>query len=166
MLENIRKMKREEIPECVCVIREAFETVAEEFGFTAENAPRFTAFATTEERLQWHFEQEHRPMYVYCIAEKIVGYYSLALLNDGAVELNNLAVVPAYRHQGIGGQLLQHAIAETHNLGCNRLKISIVEENKILRHWYELYGFVHMGIKKFDFFPFTCGYLERDLTNR
>ena len=105
-------------------------------------------------------------MYVYCIGERIVGYYSLALLNDGAVELNNLAVIPAYRHMGIGGQMLQHAFAVAENIGYNRMKISIVEENKVLRNWYESYEFVHTGIKKFDFFPFTCGYLERDLTNR
>ena len=37
----IRQMKVEEIPECVKVIREAFKTVADEFGFTEENAPSF-----------------------------------------------------------------------------------------------------------------------------
>ena len=89
----IRAMKKEEIPACVKVIRDAFATVAEEFGFTKENAPRFTAFATDEERLCWHFEQEHRPMYVYIADGKIVGYYSLALTKDGSIELNNLADV-------------------------------------------------------------------------
>ena len=24
-------------------------------------------------------------------------------------------------------------------------------------------GFKHIGTKKFDFFPFTCGYMEKDL---
>jgi len=163
MLGNIRIMKIEEIPECVRVIRSAFATVADEFGFTAENAPRFTAFATNEQRLRWHFEQEHRPMFVYCIEGRIVGYYSLALLKDGAIELNNLAVLPEYRHRGIGGQLLHHALASARELDRSLMKIGIVEENKILRQWYEQYGFLHIGIEKFDFFPFTCGYLEKKL---
>ena len=163
MLGNIRIMKIEEISECVRVIRSAFATVADEFGFTAENAPRFTAFATNEQRLHWHLEQEHRPMYVYCIDGKIVGYYSLVLLNDGVIELNNLAVLPEYRHRGIGGQLLHHAFDAARELGCCLMKIGIVEENKILRRWYEQYGFLHIGIEKFDFFPFTCGYLEKEL---
>ncbi len=60
----IREVKREEIPECVDLIKKAFMTVADEFGFTEENAPRFTAFATTEERLLWQRNGEHRPMYV------------------------------------------------------------------------------------------------------
>ena len=157
----IRPMEKNEIPQCVSVIREAFATVAEEFGFTAENAPRFTAFATNEERLRWHLEQEHRPMYVYCADGRIVGYYSLALLKDGAIELNNLAVIPAYRHRGIGKKLLLHAFEEAKKRDRVVMKIGIVEENKILRRWYEANGFVHTGTEKFDFFPFTCGYLEK-----
>lgn len=159
----IRRMDKNENSQCVTVIREAFATVAEEFGFTAENAPRFTAFATNEERLWWHLEHERRPMYVYCADGRIVGYYSLAVLKDGSIELNNLAVLPAYRHRGIGKQLLLHAFEEARHLGSNVMKIGIVEENQVLRRWYEANGFIHTGTEKYDFFPFTCGYLERNL---
>ena len=48
-------------------------------------------------------------------------------------------------------------------MGCKKMSIGIVEENKVLRKWYENNGFIHIGTKKFDFFPFTCGYMERDL---
>lgn len=47
----IRPIKECEIELCVSVIRDSFLTVAQEYGFTEENAPRFTAFATTKERL-------------------------------------------------------------------------------------------------------------------
>ena len=36
----------------------------------------------------------------------------------------------------------------------------IVEENTVLRKWYERNGAVHIGTEKFDFFPFTCGYMR------
>ena len=49
----IRKIERNEIPDCVQVICRSFMTVADEFEFTIENAPGFTAFATTRERLEW-----------------------------------------------------------------------------------------------------------------
>ena len=52
----IREVQREEIPDCVSLIKKAFLTVADEFGFTEENAPRFTAFATNEERLLWQMD--------------------------------------------------------------------------------------------------------------
>ncbi len=60
----IRQMKENEISECVKLISDSFMTVANEFGFTIENAPRFTAFATTSERLRYHRDVEKRPMYV------------------------------------------------------------------------------------------------------
>lgn len=159
----IREISQTEIPECVKVIRESFHTVADEFGFTAENAPRFTAFATTEDRLLWHLNGEHRPMYVYCDSGRIVGYYSLLLQENNECELNNLCVIPEYRHNGIGGELLNHAFNAAKALGCNKINIGIVEENQRLRKWYESYGFIHTGTKKFEFFPFTCGYMEREI---
>ena len=159
----IRQMERQEIPRCVEVIREAFGTVAEEFGITPENGSRFTAFATDDRRLRWHLEQEQRPMFVYCEDGQIVGYYSLALLKDGAIELNNLAVIPGYRHKGIGRQLLLHAFRQAGERGCTVMKIGIVEENQRLRRWYEAAGFVHTGTEKYDFFPFTCGYMEKTM---
>lgn len=158
----IRPMTEEEIDRCVQVICESFMTVAETFGFTRENAPRFTAFATNRERLQWQY-QEGRPMFVWEEEGQIIGYYSLHLQEDQKCELNNLCVLPRYRHRQIGEQLLEHAFAQARKLGCRQLLIGIVEENVQLRQWYEAHGAVHKGTKKFDFFPFTCGYLERAL---
>ena len=161
--ECLRRMSLEEIPECVQVIRESFQTVADEFGFTVENAPRFTAFATDEGRLYYQFHEEKRPMYVYLVGKKIVGYYSLALRDDGSAELGSISVLPEYRHKGIGAKLMTDAMLRAKAFGKTVLKLSIVEENQVLSKWYESFGFVHVGTQKFDFFPFTCGYLEREL---
>ena len=160
----IRQMNEDEIAECAELISASFMTVADEFGFTKDNAPRFTAFATTPERLKHHMAESKRPMYVYVDPDgKIVGYYSLALRENGECELNNLCVLPDQRHQRIGGELLSDAFQRAAELGCGRMKIGIVEENKVLREWYESKGFTHIGTQKFDFFPFTCGYMETDL---
>ena len=43
------------------------------------------------------------------------------------------------------------------------MNIGIVEENQLLKKWYESFGFMHIKAIKFDFFPFTCGYMERAL---
>ena len=159
----IKEVQQNELVECVKVICESFKTVADELGFTAENAPRFTAFATTEERLNWHLNGEHRPMYAYYENDKIVGYYSLLLPENQECELNNVCVLPENRHKGIGEKLLNHAFEIAEKLGCKKMNIGIVEENMVLRKWYESYGFVHIGTQKFDFFPFTCGYMEKVL---
>ena len=159
----IKQVKIEEIPLCVGVIKRAFGTVALEFGFTAENAPRFTAFAISKDRLLWQFNNEDRVMWSYWDNDRIVGYYSVKFLGDGTAELNNLAVLPEYRHRGIGGKLLDHAFSVCRDRRVCLMKIGIVEENRVLRHWYESYGFEHTGVEKLDFFPFTCGYLEKKL---
>lgn len=61
----IKEISQEYISQCAKVIRESFSTVANEFGFTEENASRFTAFATTKERLDRQLKSEHRPMNGY-----------------------------------------------------------------------------------------------------
>ncbi len=153
----IREIRETEIKECVAVIRESFQTVADDLGFTPENAPRFTAFATDEERIGKQFHEEHRPMFGYFEGEKLVGYYSLT--KGKTCELSNLAVLPAYRHNGIGGQLLKHSIKTAVERGSRVMRIGIIEENQVLRKWYESHGFEHVGTNKFPFLPFTVGTL-------
>ena len=159
----IREAKRDDVPVCVDIIRKSFKTVADEFGFTIENAPRFTAFATTEERLHWQMDNEPRLMFVYEQQDAICGYYSLLMQDNNECELNNLAVLPEYRHGGIGRRLLEHAFETARNQGCKLINIGIVEENQQLRKWYEQNGAVHTGTKKYDFFPFTCGYMVKEI---
>lgn len=91
------------------------------------------------------------------------GYYSLCIQEDGRCELNHLSVLPEYRHSGIGEKLLKHAMLCAASFGCEKLCLGLVEENVVLRKWYERFGFLHTGVQKFDFFPFTCGYMERGL---
>lgn len=159
----IREVSKKDLEECVSVIRSSFRTVADEFGFTEENAPRFTAFATTLERLLYHYEQEKRPMFVYEEDGRIAGYYSLCRQSESECELNNLCVPAAYRHRGIGKELLEHAVSEAKNMGCSVMNIGIVEENTKLRRWYEENGAKHIGTEKYDFFPFTCGKMQKRL---
>ena len=159
-MKMIREMNRDEIPDCVELIKRSFRTVADEYGITEENAPRFTAFATTAERLLWQKDNENRLMYVYEQDGVLCGYYSLLMQENGECELNNLAVLPEYRHKGIGRELLKHAADEARKAGCKVMHIGIVEENQVLRKWYEANGAVHLGTHKFDFFPFTCGYMK------
>ena len=69
-------------------------------------------------------------------------------------------MLPEYRHHGTGAELLRHAIKTAGERGCIVMNLSIVEENTVLRKWYERYGAIHTGTEKFDFFPFTCGYMK------
>ena len=157
----IKKIDEQNISECVNVIKESFATVANEFGFTPTNAPGFTAFSMTEEKLKNQLLEEHRLMFAFYEQENILGFYSLALQDNNECELNNLCVLPSARHKNIGKKLLEHAFQSAKELNCAKMNIGIVEENKLLRNWYESFEFIHKGTEKFDFFPFTCGYMEK-----
>ena len=134
----MKEIDRIDIPECVAVIKNSFMTVADDLGFTAENAPRFTAFAISDDKLYDQLDSEHRLMVAYYLDNgKIVGYYSLLLQEDHQCELNNLCVLPAYRRNHIGAALLNDAMIRAKKTGCVKINIGIVEENRVLRKWYE-----------------------------
>lgn len=160
---NIRQLTKQDIPECVNVIRTSFLTVGKEFDITPENAPMFTAYATDEAKVNFWMDEQHRPMYGYFEDGKMVGYYNLAFASETECELGSLCVLPERRHGGIGEALLNDSIKRAKELGFTKMNLSIVEENTILRKWYEDHGFTHIGTKKYDFFPFICGYLEQEL---
>ena len=159
----IREMRRDEIPVCVEILRKSFQTVADEFGFTKENAPLFVAFAACDERLIKQLDEQHRPMFVYEKDGVLCGYYNLLMRDNNECELGSLSVLPEYRHKGIGKELLMHSLDQARRAGCKTLNLSIVEENQVLRKWYEDNGAVHTGTQKYDFFPFTCGYMKKEL---
>jgi len=159
----IREITREDIPECVNVICTSFMTVAEQFDITRENAPAFTAYATDEAKIDHWMNIQKRPMYGYFEDGKMIGYYNLYLPNEKECEIGSLCVLPNHRHGKVGEKLLTDAQERARQLGCSKMLLSIVEENEVLRKWYEDHGFIHTGTRKYDFFPFTCGYLEKDL---
>lgn len=143
-MQEIRQVTEKDIPECVRVVRRSFQTVADEFGFTAEKDPKFTSFATTEERLRWHMFAEKRPMYAYFIDGKIAGYYSLHISN-GEIELSNLCTAPEFRHRKVGESLMLHSFDRARELGFPEITIGVVEANERVIRWYESYGFTKSG---------------------
>lgn len=154
----IRSVKEKELSTCADVIKQSFLPVAKKFNITKENSPNYVAFSVNTEKLK----KQHlngRKMYVYEENEHIIGYFSLAFYDDEC-ELNNLCVLPEYQHKGIGKELLNYAVLSAKQHNISKIKLSIVEENTVLKNWYSSFGFVHTHRKKYDFFSFTCGYME------
>ena len=150
--------QKEDLTKCLEVIHRSFKTVADEFGLTTENCPKHTSFIpiyflTTQMNWGWHMFGLHHE-------GEIIGYMSLSKEDDTTYELHNLAVLPEYRHNGFGKELLDHARETVKSLGGKTIKIGIIEESSVLKNWYEANGFIHTGTKKFDHLPFTSGYLE------
>lgn len=157
----IKVTTENQLDTCLNIIHKSFQTVADDMNLTKENCPSHTAFMPLE-KLQNQFENGN-PMFLYEYNNKIVGYFSLSI-NDNSVELNNLSVLPEYRHLGIGKKIVNYAVDYSKNtLGVNKIKIGIVEENTILKEWYKTLGFVHTGTRKFEHLPFTVRFMELEL---
>ena len=160
----IKQIEKKHIDECVDVIKNSFLTVAKEFNITKDNAPRYVAFATDNSKLSEQLENGTE-IYAYFIDDNIAGVYSLSEYKNEC-EISNLCVLPKYRHRGIGNALLVYAFNKAKELDCQKITISIVAENKILKNWYEKYGFATTHIKKYDFFPFTCEYMQKGINHK
>jgi len=159
----IRRISRNDIEKCTEVIKASFLTVANEFGITQKNAPTHTAFIKSE-KLYKQFEQENRFMFAYFWGDQIIGYFSLVINSENlSCELENLAVLPSYRHNGYGREIIEFAVDFAKKANCNKITIGMIEENSILKSWYQSLGFIHIYSKKYDSLPFTSGYMEFEL---
>ena len=157
----IRRINESEIEECAAVIRTSFATVAKEFNLTKENCPTHTSFIPFE-KLKMQFERGC-PMFAYIDDDKIVGYFSLIPQKDGNLELNNLAVLPNYRHKGYGAEMIRYAVDTAKAMNVDTIRIGIIEESMVLKNWYIKNGFIHIGIHKFEHLPFMVGFMEMKL---
>ena len=145
------------------VIRQSFATVAKDFNLTLENCPGHTSFISNE-RLASKIKDGYYP-FGYFADGKLVGFASITDISDGVYEMNDIAVLPKYRHFGYGKRLVDFCKEKVKELGGNKIIIGIVEENAVLKDWYAANGFVHTGTKRFEHLPFTVGYMEWEAKN-
>ena len=157
----VRVKSKEQLDVCLDIIHKSFKTIADELNLTRENCPSHTAFIPIKKLLS-QFDLG-TPMFLYKHNNSFVGYFSMSVDGD-SVELNNLAVLPEYRHLGIGKELVDYALGYSKNtIGASKISIGIIEENTVLKDWYRQLGFVHTGTKKFTHLPFTVGFMELEL---
>jgi len=53
----------------------------------------------------------------------------------------SLAVLPEYRHQGIGSRLLEYALQVLSKAGCPKVNLQIIADNHEVREFYKAHGF-------------------------
>lgn len=158
MIKRIDSM--EQLPVCLEIIHKSFKTVADKFNFTKENCPRHTSFMPIE-KLEEQYKNGFK-MFLYSFNDDNIGFFSVKSY-DNNLELNTLGVLPEYRENGIGRSIIDFSKKYAREHNCRKIKISIVEENTILRKWYESLGFIHTGIKIILDLPFTVGFMELTL---
>lgn len=149
----------EEISSSAAVLRQAFATVAEDFGLTESNCPTNSAFIK-EDSLRLMTD---KGVYLFGLfeREKQVGFVAVEKSTDSLFYLEKLAVVPSYRHKGYGKILMDYASGFIKKQGGKEISIGIINENSVLKAWYEHYGFREAEIKTYTHLPFTVCIMKK-----
>lgn len=158
MEPHIRVITPAQFEESAKVIRESFQTVADEFGFTKENNPTNGAFIQAS-RLA---EEHEKSIVSFGLYEenRQVGFMAVEKHDASVYYLEKLAVLPCCRHRGYGSLLMDHAQNYVRGQGGKQISIAIIEENTTLKKWYQAYGFRQTGLKTFEHLTFTVCFLS------
>ena len=78
---------------------------------------------------------------------RVAGFCAFWLVLD-EIHINNFALRPRFRAQGIGTGLLRQVLAEGRNLGARRATLEVRASNELARRLYERMGFYVAGIRR------------------
>jgi ribosomal-protein-alanine N-acetyltransferase len=78
---------------------------------------------------------------------RVAGFCAFWLVFD-EVHINNVAMRPRFRAQGIGTALLRHVLGEARRLGARRATLEVRSSNERARRLYERLGFYVAGVRR------------------
>ncbi len=84
-------------------------------------------------------------VYLADLGDQTVGCVALIPLDGGVYEVSKMAVAPGLRGQGIGRQMLGHAIAEARTMGAASLFLGSSTKLPAAVRLYESVGFCHVS---------------------
>jgi ribosomal protein S18 acetylase RimI-like enzyme len=161
---NIRQVNADEnLETIVSVLHKAFGTVAVQFGLNEENNPSNPAFIKAEAlSAQLH---SRIVLYMLWLDQKPAGSVAIEKSPDQAATyyIERVGVVPEFRHHGFGRKLMEFAYDRIIEMGGKKASVAIINENTVLKAWYESLGFKETAIRKFDHLPFTVCFMHKVL---
>jgi ribosomal-protein-alanine N-acetyltransferase len=78
---------------------------------------------------------------------RVAGFCAFWLVFD-EIHINNVAMRPGFRGQGIGTALLHHVLAEATRLGARRATLEVRASNEGARRLYQRLGFYVAGTRR------------------
>src|SRR5262245_60359163 len=102
------------------------------------------SFTTPWTREMYAWELQNRAVcHIYVVRTMdcaVAGFCAFWLVFD-EIHINNLAMRPQYRGQGIGTALIRHVLSEGKRLGARRATLEVRASNQGARRLYERLGF-------------------------
>ncbi len=86
---------------------------------------------------------------ILCVQEgqTVAAYGSMRILFEEA-EIGNIACLPSFRGQGLGGRVLDGLIARAKESGCERMLLEVRPSNEVAIGLYRSRGFEDLGRRK------------------
>ncbi|MBF0530946.1 MAG: GNAT family N-acetyltransferase [Deltaproteobacteria bacterium] len=155
---QVRKAMEDDSSLLADIIRRSFAEVARLFHLNPENCPTHPSNCTEE----WikNDLQKGKEYFIIQNEGRPVGCVCLFQRPDRDFELGRLAVLPQYRHRGLGKDLVDHSVLLARQSGAKRVEIGIIARQKVLADWYKSLGFTDIGIKQFKQLPFDVAFME------
>ena len=78
---------------------------------------------------------------------RVAGFCAFWLVFD-EIHINNIALRPGFRAQGMGSALLERVLSEGRGLGARRATLEVRASNTAARRLYERLGFYVAGVRR------------------
>jgi GNAT superfamily N-acetyltransferase len=143
------------------ILNNSFITVANEYGYTKENAPTFPAFIGNdiiEKQINGGLK-----MYVYNVENQNIGCIGYSFYKDKIYIIERLAVLPKYRHNNVGRELMEYIENKIKDMGGEISEIHIVNNNTKLKEWYKTLGYKEIRTEEYRQLPFKVGIMAKKL---
>ena len=158
-MENIIELKDSKI--ITGILNNAFMTVALEYKFTKENAPRHPAFLEPEAiEAQLH---KGFNMYGYTVSNQTVGCVGYWCDSNSIYHIERLATLPEYRHLGIGKKLMGFVENKIRENGGKTAEVHVLDKNNLLIEWYKELGYTEIRIDELKLLPFNSYVMNKTL---
>ena len=141
-MENIMEINDSKI--ITNILNKAFNTVALQFNYTKENAPKFNAFIDSNV-IEYGLKKGLK-MYGYFVDDQIIGCVGYSFFKDQIYFIERLATLPEYRHKGIGKKLMEYMENRIRENDGKIIEIHVVDENIKLIEWYKKLGFIYIRV--------------------
>lgn len=149
-----------DVEELTMVLQESFLTVAREFNITKDTAPTNPAFIQKEKLLE--SMNNGLRVYILKLDNKIIGCVGIEK-SKKEFFIERLAVLPEFRHNGYGSDLLKFSFVKIVEDNGNSISIGIIDKNTRLKEWYKKFGFEEKMVKNYDHLPFSVCFMEKNL---
>jgi len=158
-MENIMEIKDSKI--ITGILNKAFITVALQFNYTKENAPKFPAFI--ESNIIENGLNNGLKMYGYYLDDQIIGCVGYSFYKDNMYFIERLATLPEYRHKGIGKILMEYVENIIKENNGKIIEIHVVDENKRLIDWYKKLNYKEIRVDEIKTLPFNSYVMNKIL---